>query len=165
MVILALLFYLRITTSITGIIGSGLKASCVRRSRGPGFRLIHGAQSNFSFLRKRTVTEHTWLSDGTVDKPLGGKVDHCLSAGVESLDSLCALRYSPLVLLMVCILNMAKCAAVYYTAYLHPRSGTNPREEASLVTIGDAAASFLPEKDSTTEHLPFASREEFTGRS
>ena len=111
-----------------------------------------------------TIAEHTWLSDGTVDKSLWVKVDHCLSAGVESLDSLCALRYSPLVLLMVCVLNFAKCAAVYYTAYLHHRSGTDPREEPSLVTIGDAAASFLAEKDSTTEHLPFANREEFAGK-
>ena len=111
-----------------------------------------------------TITEPTWLSNGNIDKSLWVKVDHCLSAGVESLDSFCALRYSPLVLLMVCVLNVAKCAAIYYTAYLHHRSATNPREKASLVTIGDATASFLAEKDFTTEHLPFASREEFAGK-
>ena len=112
-----------------------------------------------------TIVGGTWLGDGTVGKTLWVKVDHCLSAGVESLDSFCALRYSPLVLLMVCVLNVTKCAGVYYTAYLHHRSGTNPREKASLVTIGDATASFLAEKDSTTEHLPFANREDFSGKS
>ena len=112
-----------------------------------------------------TIKENTWLSNGTVDISLWVKVDHCLSAGVESLDSFCALRYSPLVLFMVCLLNVVKCAAIYYTAYLHHRSGANPRETASLVTIGDAAASFLADKDPATEHLPFASREEFSGKS
>ena len=89
-------------------------------------------------------------------------MDYCLSAGVESLDGFCALRYSAKILLMVCILNLGKCVAIYYTAYLHYRSDKTPREKASLVTIGDAAASFLAEKDPTTEHLPFASREDFS---
>lgn len=92
------------------------------------------------------------------------RVDHRLSAGVESFDSLCSLQYSAQILLVVCILNLGKCAAIYYTAYLHNRSDTNPRDKASLVTVGDAAASFLAEEDLTTEHLSFASREEFTGK-
>ena len=111
------------------------------------------------------VTEYNLNSNGVVNKSLWAKVDHCLSAGIESLESHCALRFSALILLMVCILNTIKCAAIYYTAYLHHRSDTSPREKASLVTIGDAVASFLVEKDSTTEHLPFASREEFAGKS
>ena len=108
------------------------------------------------------LTDYTWITYGVVDKSLSVIVDHCLSAGVESLESYCTLRYSALILLTVCILNIAKCAAIYYTAYLHYRSDKSPREKASLVTIGDAASSFLAEKDLTTEHLPFASREEFT---
>ena len=88
-------------------------------------------------------------------------MDYYLSAGVESLDGFYALRYSAKILLVVCILNLGKCAAIYYTAYLHYRSDKTPREKASLVTIGDAAASFLAEKDPTTEHLPFASWEDF----
>ena len=108
------------------------------------------------------VTWYSWISNGVVDKSLWVKVDHCVSAGVESLENHCALRYSALILLTVCILNTAKCAAIYYTAFLHYRSDINPREKASLVTIGDAVASFLAEKDPTTERLPFASREEFT---
>ena len=108
------------------------------------------------------LTWYSWISNGVVNKSLWVTVDHCVSAGVESLDNHCALRYSALILLTVCILNTAKCAAIYYTAFLHYRSDTNPREKASLVTIGDAIASFLAEKDPTTERLPFASREEFT---
>lgn len=108
------------------------------------------------------VTWYSWIGIGVVDKSLWVKVDHCVSAGVESLDNHCALRYSALILLTVCILNTAKCVAIYYTAFLHYRSDTSPREKASLVTIGDAVASFLAEKDLTTERLPFASREEFT---
>ena len=96
-----------------------------------------------------------------MDKLLWVKVDHCLSAGVESLQSFCALRYSAWILLIVCILNLGKCTIIYYTAYLHLRSGKNPREKAPLVTLGDATASFLAEPDTTTEHLPLASREEF----
>ena len=65
---------------------------------------------------------------------------------------------------MVCMLNLGKCTVIYYTTYLHCRSDKNPREKASLVTVGDATASFLAESDTTTEHLPFASREEFTGK-
>ena len=108
-----------------------------------------------------TLRIYTWNSNGTIEKSLWVKVDYCLSAGVESLDGFCALRYSAEILLVVCILNLGKCAAIYYTAYLHYRSDKTPREKASLVTIGDAAASFLAEKDPTTEHLPFASREDF----
>ena len=108
-----------------------------------------------------TVTGYLWHSNGIVDKSLWAKVDYCLSAGVESLDGFCALRYSAEILLMVCILNLGKCAAIYYTAYLHYRSDRNPKEKASLVTVGDAAASFLADEDATTEDLPFASREEF----
>lgn len=108
------------------------------------------------------VAWYSWISNGILDKSLWVKVDHCVSAGVESLDNHYALRYSALILLTVCILNTAKCAAIYYTAFLHYRSNTSHREKASLVTIGDAVASFLAEKDPTTERLPFASREEFT---
>lgn len=107
-----------------------------------------------------TLKEYPWLRNGVVGKSLRVKVDHCLSAGVE----LCSLRYSAQILLVVCILNLGKCAAIYYTVYLHNRSDTNPREKASLVTAGDAAASFLAEEDLTTEHLSCASREEFTGK-
>lgn len=100
----------------------------------------------------------------TIPGPIWVEVDHCLSAGIQSLDSLCALRYSAQILLIVCILNLGKCAVIYYTAYLHYRSDINPREKASLVTVGDAAASFLAEKDLTTEQLCFASRKEFSGK-
>ena len=111
-----------------------------------------------------TVTTYTWVSNGIVDKSLWVKVDYCLSAGVESLDSFCALRYSAGILLIVCVLNLGKCAAIYYTAYIHYRSDVNPREKASLVTVGDAAASFLAEKDHTTAQLSFVSRDDFTGK-
>lgn len=111
-----------------------------------------------------TLKEYSWLRNGVVDKSLWVRLDHCLSAGVESFDSLCSLRYNAQILLVVCILNLGKCAAIYYTAYLHNRSDTNPRGKASLVTVGDAVVSLLAEKDLTTEHLSFASREEFTGK-
>lgn len=65
---------------------------------------------------------------------------------------------------MDCILNLGKCTAIYYRAYRHYQSDMNPREKNSLVTVGDAAASFLAEKDLITEHLSFASREEFMGK-
>ena len=99
-----------------------------------------------------------------IHKTLWVKVDHCLSAGVESLDSYCTLRYSAGILVIVCTLNLGKCAAIYYTAYLHFRNDTNLRKRDSLVTVGDAVASFLAAKDLTTEHLSFANREDFTGK-
>ena len=99
-----------------------------------------------------------------VHKNIWVKVDHCLSAGVESLDSYCTLRYSAGILGIVCTLNLGKCAAIYYTAYLHYQNDTNLRKRDSLVTVGDAVASFLAEKDLTTEHLSFADWEEFSGK-
>ena len=132
----------------------------------PGARSASWCTANFLLAKKVdwTVTAYTWLGNGSVDNSLWIEVDYCLSAGVESLDSFCALRYSPGILLMVCILNLGKCAAIYYTAYLHYRSNTSLTENAALVTVGDAAASFLAEKDLTTSHLSFASREEFSGK-
>ena len=101
--------------------------------------------------------EFSWLNNiPQVDKSIWVNVDYCLSAGVEAPDSFCALRYSPGILLIVCILNLGKCAVICYTAYLHYRYDKNSREKAS------AAASFLAEEDITTEGLSFASRDEFT---
>ena len=111
-----------------------------------------------------TVMEFPWLNNTfpEVDKSIWVDVDYCLSAGVETLDSFCALRYSPEILLIVCLLNLGKCAVICYTAYLHHQYDKNSGEKASLVTVGDAAASFLVEEDATTENLSFASRDEFT---
>ena len=122
--------------------------------------------ADFLFSKQADWTLKTYYSFGSEpgDKSLWVKVDYCLSAGFESLDGFCTLRYSVELLLMVCILNLGKCTAIYYTAYLYYRSDRNPRQKASLVTIGDAAASFLVEKDPTTEHLPFATWAEFTGK-
>lgn len=74
-----------------------------------------------------TVRELPWFDSNidNVDRSVWVKVDHCLSAGVESLDSYCTLRYSAGILVIVCALNLGKCAAIYYTAYLHYRSDTN----------------------------------------
>ena len=122
------------------------------------------ADSLLSKEAEWTLKRYATNSNGPVDKSLWVKVDYCLSAGVESLDGFCALRFSAGILLLVCILNLGKCAAIYYTAYLHYRSDKASKEKASLVTIGDAVASFLAEKDPATENLPFASREDFTGK-
>ena len=127
---------------------------------GPGERPRAWCTADFLLSKEAEWT----VKDATVDKSLWVKVDYCLSAGVGSLDDFCTLRYSAEILVMVCVLNLGKCAAIYYTAYLHHRSDRNPREKASLVTIGDAAASFLAQKDPTTEQLPFASWKEYTGK-
>lgn len=132
----------------------------------PGARPVSWCTVDFLLPKQEdwTVLDNTYVGNGIDNKLLWVKVDHCLSAGVESLQSFCALRYSAWILLMVCILNLGKCTVIYYTAYLHYRSDRNPKERAPLVTVGDATASFLSEPDTTTENLPFASREEFTGK-
>ena len=132
----------------------------------PGARPVSWCTADFLLPQQEdwTISNKTYVGSDLEHKFLSVKVDHCLSAGVESLQSFCALRYSPWVLLMVCALNLGKCTVIYYTAYLHYRSDKNTKERAPLVTVGDAAASFLSDPDTTTKNLPFASREEFTGK-
>ena len=135
----------------------------------PGAQPVSWCTADFLLPKQEDwiITDITYVGHvghGTGNKFLSVKVDHCLSAGVESLESFCALRYSAWILLMVCVLNLGKCTVIYYTAYLHYRSDKNHKAEAPLVTIGDATASFLSEPDTTTKNLPFASREKFAGK-
>lgn len=134
----------------------------------PGFQPDKWCTVEFLLPKKEdwTLREFPWFDNNLTDihRSIWVKVDHCLSAGVESLDTYCTLRYSAGILVIVCTLNLGKCAAIYYTAYIHCRSETNLRKRDSLVTVGDAVASFLAEKDLTTKHLSFANRDEFTGR-
>lgn len=135
----------------------------------PGNQPDEWCTAQFLLAREEqwSIQQVSWFKNSTVDFVRLLKVDHCLSAGAESLDRYCTLRYSAGVLVIVCILNAGKCAAIYYTAYLHYRGNQNLRTRASLrslVTVGDAIASFLTQRDLTTEHLFFADMEEFTGK-
>lgn len=68
---------------------------------------------------------------------LWAKVDFCISGGPpQSMNEKCALRFSPAIMVTVCILNY-------------------------LVTIGDAIASFLENEDKTTADLWLPARKDF----
>lgn len=107
------------------------------------------------------VTWYSWISNEVVDKSLWVMVNHCVSVGVELLDNHCALWYNALILLTICILNIIKCVAIYYTIFFHYRNNINLKKKAFFVIIGDVITSFLIEKDFIIKHLSFASREKF----
>lgn len=100
------------------------------------------------------------------------QIDYCIPAGnMQSLDDKCALRVSPIILTIVCVLNLSKCLCIFYTSYLHcqgrERKGIRRRrlpKKAPLVTIGDAIESFLQCPEEATEGLPFATRMDFQNR-
>lgn len=123
---------------------------------------------------------------------LWAKVDFCISGGPpQSMNEKCALRFSPAIMVTVCILNFIKFICICYTAWLHyvgkkpqefndtashPRNkgisfwtqklswwktSTTPLQNTYLVTIGDAIASFLENEDKTTADLWLPARKDF----
>jgi len=97
------------------------------------------------------------------------KVRSCLSAGSQTWETGCSVRYSLGILIIVCILNGLKAAAIIYT-YSYWDHGTRSRSadkqeirelDYSLVTVGDAVASFLQFRDPTTNNLPLVMRADF----
>ena len=80
-------------------------------------------------------------------------VDYCLSAGAQLPNERCGLLFSPIVMGLVCILNLIKCICIWYTAYRDLGS--------ALVTIGDAISYFLRNPDSSTKGLCLSSKADF----
>ncbi|KAK8215845.1 hypothetical protein IWZ01DRAFT_180291 [Phyllosticta capitalensis] len=169
------------------------------------------------FLEPR-LNEWTWKGwRWTTPNPSKGKylysryykIDYCLSDGDNSkvLEEKCALQFSSIVLIVVCVLNATKCVCILYTAHIQwqstvtstsennkktqkPKKMTrilrrlvpkrlrnwydefsqmkkDVRENAkkvSLVTVGDAIASFLEHKDPWTCDKEMASMEDFTSQ-
>ncbi|KAK3657561.1 hypothetical protein LTR56_002336 [Elasticomyces elasticus] len=95
-------------------------------------------------------------------------VDRCYSAGHDD-STHCTVRYSFGVMVMVCGLNFVKVACIVYTLVLF-RIGARdsdqtslecPEGDHSLVTVGDAVASFLKRPDEHTKYLPLVTKHDF----
>jgi hypothetical protein len=117
------------------------------------------------------------IKPGDVYSEGGMKVDYCLVMDEgRSMESACALRVSPTILLIVTILNMFKCICIAWTAYLYRRDCRTPYNPGDsvehmssktllhLVTIGDAIASFLENEDGFTKDLDLATKATFLGK-
>ncbi|KAF2807166.1 uncharacterized protein BDZ99DRAFT_447454 [Mytilinidion resinicola] len=95
---------------------------------------------NFDNMRPHVSNWTVWLPP---DYHL--TVSHCLSAGTGSNNKRCSFHYSPPIMITVCILNAIKCALICYTAFCV--------KETTLITLGDAIASFLEQNDSNTSQM------------
>ena len=82
---------------------------------------------------KSTVSEWTVL---------GSKIEYCM---VETVTEKCRLSFSLAIMIVVIIANMAKAVVMVLTYY--------KLREPTLVTIGDAVASFVDEPDEMTKGL------------
>lgn len=110
---------------------------------------------------------------GSADDP--GKnirmgVDRCFSAGYDTWTDRCAVHYSFGVLIIVCILNAIKVACITYTLILFRKGIKNTDQTSmmdstggddSLMTVGDAVASFLKRADDYTKDLPLVTKDDF----
>lgn len=80
------------------------------------------------------------------------KAEYCLSETVSGSDGVCGYYFNIAIIVVVLICNIGKLAAVSYVAF-----GTFPDP---LITIGDAAASFLEAPDTTTGGMCLFGRED-----
>lgn len=120
----------------------------------------------------------TW----TLGNNSGFKVDHCLALdNGKIMNNACALRFSPVILIIVTALNLFKCVCIGSTVYLHWHDSYTPhasrgmrhkgrsyqniseqkRNLRHLVTLGDAIASFLDEEDKHTKHMDLFAKRDF----
>lgn len=116
-----------------------------------------------------SITE--WGKELTVADPDHGRsapVDYCLSEGIESLGESCSVQFSAAVMSIVCFLNLLKVLCILYVIKKETRTRKNTQNKTkggmneeeriheekrkTLVTLGDAIASFLEFKDATTEN-------------
>jgi hypothetical protein len=81
------------------------------------------------------IDESEWMPSAT-----RWPVDYCLS---ERAESRCQLHFNVVMAVIVTVLNFLKAALMFYIVY--------SIEDNPLMTIGDAVASFLDEKDHATE--------------
>lgn len=129
---------------------------------------LPGLRSSFTCTEKFLMPfNDTWTLDHSYGKVSTGsaafKVDYCLALDNDrSMDHGCALRLSPIILMIVTGLNLFKCICIACTAFFHRHDSYRPHSKVSstendnryeqssrqskslhLVTIGDAIASFF----------------------
>lgn len=129
-----------------------------------------GRRSSFACTSQFLMTHtDTW----TLGYNFGFKVDYCLALdNGQVMDNAYALRSSPAIMIIVTGLNLFKCFCIAWTISLHRRDSWSRNAKSSvsehvsdrrkehqerrllhLVTLGDAVASFLEERDEHTEGL------------
>jgi hypothetical protein len=102
----------------------------------------------------KTASKPWALSSGYINGPDGSSaqwpprnthqwpVDYCLS---DPAPTRCQLHFSLVIAVIVTVLNIVKAALMFYVAY--------STKESPLMTMGDAVASFLDDKDDTTNDM------------
>ena len=104
--------------------------------------------SNWSVAAQLQQTNATLYGLGSAP------VEYCLSAGVNQTNEKCGLHFSSTIMWIVCFMNFLKCGFVIFVSCY---SGCAD----SLVTLGDAVASFLENPDSTTKGMCLADKRSF----
>lgn len=84
--------------------------------------------------------------DWVIVQPCAVKVEYCLSAGIHD-DANDQIQFSVPIMIMVCALNFIKVICVFCTLW------TFRQPLPTLITVGDAVASFCTTNDDTTEGL------------
>jgi hypothetical protein len=84
------------------------------------------------------------------------RVESCLSRGMAEQDR-CGLIVSKTITILVCVLNLIKVVSII--ALIAWVNRDEKKKESTLVTLGDAIASFLNDKDETTAGVCLLSRE------
>ncbi|KAI1452582.1 hypothetical protein F4805DRAFT_472335 [Annulohypoxylon moriforme] len=109
----------------------------------------------------------SWQQDnnGAVIREVLLDVDYCFSAGAEQVPGGCAIRYSGVLILVVTLMNAVKLICLGIIWRIHKQSKKEGKEHQSLVTLGDAIASFLRHEDKNTKDLILLEREHCTRRS
>lgn len=104
---------------------------------------IHGQQQQVCTLTNATQGLSTW----TVDR---SSIDYCL---VHKVSEACELNLSRTIMFVVIGMNIAKVCIMILTVW--------KLQEPTLVTIGDAVASFLERPDTTTKGMCLAKKTDF----
>ncbi|KAF2675503.1 hypothetical protein BT63DRAFT_475106 [Microthyrium microscopicum] len=96
--------------------------------------------------------QSAWEKDPSIIKDwniLGWRVDRCFIREIN-LDNKCAVRFSPQIMIAVCVANFCKCTVILYTAMRYAKV-QGKREP--ITVLGDALASFLTDVDDETKSL------------
>ena len=83
----------------------------------------------------------------------GHEIDYCM---VEKVEEKCQLRFSLAIMLIVIFANIIKATVMFITIWKF--------QTPTLVTIGDAIASFLDNPDETTAGMCLSTKKDFNGK-
>ncbi|KAI2473651.1 hypothetical protein F4781DRAFT_440988 [Annulohypoxylon bovei var. microspora] len=94
------------------------------------------------------------------------EVSYCRVQSPDTITNDCRFEYSPLIMIVICVLNFIKTSVMLFIFFL--RKWQEPErsdaDKAVLHTLGDAIASFMRKPDPTTVDMGLATKNEFMRR-